>query len=126
MRTYTVLMRSDESTVPIRIEHRSEGDIRIGDMLLIAGRQMLVDNVDRGAEETPIVECRALWRLRLRDTNHRAVGAGWILNEQRHFGEVETLIFEEGNRYRLVLAEPEWPTSFDGSLIVEPHPLDIA
>jgi hypothetical protein len=52
----------------------------------------------------------------------KPVGAGFVMNEQRHFGRFETLIFENGERFRVLQAERERPEGFDGGLVVERLP----
>jgi hypothetical protein len=117
---YGVDLRSDEAATATRLEHLSEEQIGVGDVITVGGLQILVDDIAPRVGGTPVLECRRLWKLRLRDTDGRTVGAGFILNEQRQFGDVQTLILDGDERYRVVSVEQEWPLEFDGAIVVEP------
>ena len=118
-----MLLRSDESAAARRLEYESGEEVGLYDIIVVDGMQVLIDDVTEAASGDPVLECRRLWKLRVRDVSGSPVGAGFIVNEQRHFGQVETLILEAGERFRLLRVEPEWPEEFDGALVVEPLPL---
>jgi hypothetical protein len=124
MARHVVLLRSDEASEPRRLEHDSDEEILAGDVIVVDGVLSLVDEITESADGPPVLACRRLWKLRLHGPDLQPVGNGFIVNEQRHFGQVETLIFEAGERFRLVRVEAEWPEEFDGALVVEPLPLD--
>jgi hypothetical protein len=115
MASYSVLLRSDEAPTPRRLAYESDDDVYVGDFLVVEGMPVLVDDV-----VGDVLECRRLWKLRLVDPEGRPVGRGFILNEQRHYGDVETLVLDDERRYRVLRVEPRWPDGFDGAFVVEP------
>ncbi|MCY4085589.1 MAG: hypothetical protein OXG37_01555 [Actinomycetia bacterium] len=95
MPSYSVLLRSDEPATPRRLRYSAEAQVARYEIIVVSGMQVLVDAVT-DVDGAAVFECRRLWKLRLRDTRHDPVGVGFIVNEQRHVGTVETLILQAG------------------------------
>lgn len=119
MTRYSVILRSDEASTPREFEHELDGDVSVDDIIEIEGLCVLVDELTQDVDGRRVIECRRLWKLAIRDPEGNTLEPGFIVNEQRHFGQVETLILEPKQRFRLLSVEQSWPEGFDGALTVE-------
>ena len=123
-----MVLRTSGSGVAQRLVYESGEEVVVYDIVVVGGVRALVHELVELEAGDPLLHCQRLWKLRLRDVDGEPVGAGFIVNEQRHhgrfggYGPFETLIFEGGERFRLLHAEAEWPAEFDGSLVVERLP----
>ena len=120
-----MVLRTSGSGVAQRLHYESADELFVYDIIMVGGLRALVHEIIETDGAEPVLHCQRLWKLRLCDAAGAPVGAGFIFNEQRHHGRFggrgpfETLIFEGGDRFRLLYAESEWPVEFDGSLVVE-------
>ena len=112
--TYTVLLRSDESPRARALEYEAEDEPSISDVIVVDGLPVLVDDV-RGE----VLDCRRLWLFRLVDLGGAPASPGAVLTEQRHYGDVETLVLEGPHRFRVLAVESRWPEGYDGAFVVE-------
>lgn len=114
-----MILRTSGSGVARRLQYESPVELDVYDIVTLDDRLALVVDIEESDAGGAVLHCQRLWRLRLNDASGDPVGSGFIVNEQRHHGDVDTLILEAGERFRLLYAESEWPPDFDGALVVE-------
>jgi hypothetical protein len=114
---YSIQLRSDEAPTPLTLAYASEDEPSVGDVIVVEQVPMLVDGVGAG-----VLECRRLWRFRLLDAAARPIGAGSVLTEQRHYGDVETLVLDGPDRFRVLAVRGAASDGFDGAFVVERVP----
>jgi hypothetical protein len=116
---HPIMLRSDLRPAPESRTYRADAEVAVGDVIVVDGMNVLVEDVRPVAGTPPVLECRRLWRLRLVDREGRPAGPGFIVNEQRHHAADDTLVLEAGERFRVRAVQDSWPAGFDGSLVVD-------
>jgi len=114
MAFYTVHLRSDEAPTARVMGRWFAGDLAPGDVVTVDGYAVLVETVD-GTR----AECRRLWLFQLVDRSSASIGSGSVLIEQRHYGDVETIVLDGADRFRVLRAITERHGRFDGTFVVE-------